>query len=307
MLNPQDREIGESDWDQEEMKQEKIQEFDRLYLLDTDGSQEEILKEARYKRGMAVHGPPGTGKSQVIVNLITDALNQKKRVLVVCQKRAALDVVYQRLQSLDLARFTALVHDENHDRKALYAKINDTLSWTSSVSNDAKEDLMATSKKLEEQEYTLNNVAKGLHVKHHFGMTLYELYSIAKSTQDTFTYIDVDSIADTLQVEGLKEMLSRIHTYGEWFERFGKDTYPLKDRLSFAKFGMKDKAELVSKMDYLIKQTKKAEEYLFLLDDKEITPAYTWMIQEKLIKIQPDLEDEQSRTLQGLRHLDFFY
>ncbi|MED4205736.1 AAA domain-containing protein [Neobacillus mesonae] len=61
---------------------------------------------------MVVHGPPGTGKSQVIVNLVTDALYQDKKILVVCQKRAALDVVYQRLDSLGLSNYTALIHDE---------------------------------------------------------------------------------------------------------------------------------------------------------------------------------------------------
>lgn len=301
MLNPQDREIGESDWDKQKTEQKEIQEFDRLYLLDTDGSQEEILKEARYKKGMAIHGPPGTGKSQVIVNLITDALNQGKRVLVVCQKRAALDVVYQRLQSLNLERFTALVHDENHDRKALYAKIHDTLAWSSAVSKDANETLIAASKKLEEQEHMLNSIAQGIHTKHQFGMTLFELYSKAKSTQDSFIYIDVEFFADILNVEGLQELLSRIYTYGEWYERFGRETYPLKERLSFSKLGMKDKADLISKMNYLIQQTKIAEEYLSRLDDKEITPAYTWLIQEKLIKIQSDLGDEHTRTLQDLR------
>ncbi|WP_019416008.1 AAA domain-containing protein [Paenisporosarcina sp. TG20] len=301
MLNPQDREVGESDWDKQDTEQKEIQEFDRLYLLDTDGSQEEILKEARYKKGMAIHGPPGTGKSQVIVNLITDALNQGKRVLVVCQKRAALDVVYQRLQSLNLERFTALVHDENHDRKALYAKIHDTLAWSSAVLQDANETLMAASKKLEEQEHMLNSIAQGIHTKHQFGMTLFELYSKAKSTQDSFIYIDVEFFADTINVEGLQELLSRIYTYGEWYERFGREIYPLKERLSFSKLGMKDKADLISKMNYLIQQTKIAEEYLSRLDDKEITPAYTWLIQEKLIKIQSDLGDEHTRTLQDLR------
>ena len=55
------------------------QDSDILNLLQADGSQEEILKEARYKKGIVVHGPPGTGKSQVIVNLITDALTKKRK------------------------------------------------------------------------------------------------------------------------------------------------------------------------------------------------------------------------------------
>ena len=93
----------------------------------TDGSQEEILNEARYQKGLVVHGPPGTGKSQVIVNLITDALHQKKKILVVCQKRAALDVIYQRLDSLSLSGNVALIHDEKHDRKELYSQMKKSL------------------------------------------------------------------------------------------------------------------------------------------------------------------------------------
>ena len=46
---------------------------------------------------MVIYGPPGTGKSQTIVNIISDALARKKRVLIVSQKKAALDVDYNRL------------------------------------------------------------------------------------------------------------------------------------------------------------------------------------------------------------------
>jgi DNA replication protein DnaC len=71
----------ETDSDQLETdKEDQLKESDILNLLQADGSQEEIIKEARYKKGMVVHGPPGTGKSQVIVNLITDALQQQKKV-----------------------------------------------------------------------------------------------------------------------------------------------------------------------------------------------------------------------------------
>jgi hypothetical protein len=48
-------------------------------------------------------GPPGTGKSQTITNLIADYAGQGKRVLFVCEKRAALDVVFHRLKQSGLA------------------------------------------------------------------------------------------------------------------------------------------------------------------------------------------------------------
>ncbi|MGK7377390.1 AAA domain-containing protein [Planococcus sp. 1R117A] len=301
LLNPEDQAVGESDWGVEEQAQKELREFDRLYLLDTDGSQEEILNQARYKKGLAVHGPPGTGKSQVIVNLITDALHHKKKILVVCQKRAALDVVYQRLQGLGLSDFTALIHDENHDRKSLYAKINDSLSWSADFAVDSKEKLISASQKLEEQEAMLNSIAIGLHTKNHFGMSLYELYSKAKKTEDAFSYIDIQDIAGRLQIDGLEDILAQVYTYAEWYERFGHDSYPLKNRLSFANFGMKDKADFIGRMEHLIKQTKQADAYLSSLDHKDITPAYTWQIQTELQKIQPDLTDDQAKSLQGLR------
>ena len=63
---------------------------DILNLLQADGSQEEILKEARYKKGLVVHGPPGTGKSQVIVNLITDALTTRKENISCMSKEGCI-------------------------------------------------------------------------------------------------------------------------------------------------------------------------------------------------------------------------
>ena len=47
--------------------------------------------------GLVIHGPPGTGKSQTIANIIGDHLARGQRVLFVCDKRTALDVVQNRL------------------------------------------------------------------------------------------------------------------------------------------------------------------------------------------------------------------
>jgi hypothetical protein len=90
----------------------------RWHVEPTDDSQEAILARAIGGQSLAVHGPPGTGKSQLIANLVATAAAQGKRVLVVSQKRPALDVVAQRLGA-DLGRFVALVHDPVRDRQEL--------------------------------------------------------------------------------------------------------------------------------------------------------------------------------------------
>lgn len=96
-------------------------------LIDADPTQRAVLDECLQHEAMVIDGPPGTGKSQVIANLVLDALRRGERVAVVCEKRAALDVVYQRIEKLGLRHAMGLVHDVHEDRKALYAQIAERL------------------------------------------------------------------------------------------------------------------------------------------------------------------------------------
>lgn len=95
-------------------------------VLLADASQLKALTLARAARHLVVHGPPGTGKSQTISNLIADAIGRGKTVLFVSAKMAALDVVHRRLARLGLGRFCL----EAHSTKAGKAKIIDELRRT---------------------------------------------------------------------------------------------------------------------------------------------------------------------------------
>ena len=72
---------------------------DRYLVVPADGSQLAAVAQARRGDNFVIQGPPGTGKSQTITNLIADFVARGKRVLFVCQKRAALDVVHARLRA----------------------------------------------------------------------------------------------------------------------------------------------------------------------------------------------------------------
>lgn len=74
------------------------------------------------------------------------------------------------------------------------------------------------------------------------------MYGRTQSAESSIIYISVDSVVNELNAETLEDVLATAYTYGEWYERFGKDTYPLKDRLSFANFGMKEKTDFTQKM-----------------------------------------------------------
>lgn len=97
-------------------------------VIPADPSQMEVVRIARTTPALVVDGPPGTGKSQVIVNLVADALARGERVAVISEKRAALDVVANRLAGAGFGELTGVVHDVFDDRKALYRRIHARLN-----------------------------------------------------------------------------------------------------------------------------------------------------------------------------------
>ena len=92
-------------------------------VVAADATQNAAVALARSSRSFIIQGPPGTGKSQTITNLIADYAGQGKRVLFVCEKRAALDVVFSRLKQTGLAPLCSLIHDSQSDKKAFIADL----------------------------------------------------------------------------------------------------------------------------------------------------------------------------------------
>ena len=102
-------------------------ETERYFIVDSDPTQDEAVFAARNGSGLVIEGPPGTGKSQTIVNLIGDAIGQKKPVAVVCQKQAALEVVKKRLIAEGLDDRLVLITDLNKDRRRVLMDIRTQL------------------------------------------------------------------------------------------------------------------------------------------------------------------------------------
>lgn len=90
---------------------------ERFDVLPCDPTQASAIAEARRGDSYIIQGPPGTGKSQTIANLIAEYVARGQRVLFVCQKRAAIDVVYARLRQCGLASLCALIHDSQTDKR----------------------------------------------------------------------------------------------------------------------------------------------------------------------------------------------
>lgn len=289
-------EFEQSNSTHEDVKPEK----EKFFILDTDASQEEIINEVGKNRGLVVHGPPGTGKSQVIVNLIANSISQDKKVLLVCQKRAALDVVYQRLEGLGLSSHVALLHDEKNDRNPLYKKLHNLLEDDRSI-QDYENDLIQISNKIEEYESKLNAIAKGLYEVQSYGYKAYELYGLGKPVSEIDVILELKEVLHSLTKDNIDEVLIKIFSYGNYYSRFGGDKYPLKDRKSFAKLELKDRLTIVEILKNVIEKAKTSIEYLNEFDQDDVTPEYTWLISDKLEKIYDDLNPDEKRTLQKLR------
>ncbi|GGJ13419.1 hypothetical protein GCM10010885_23380 [Alicyclobacillus cellulosilyticus] len=154
----------------------EVREAETFFVLDTDVSQEAAVIASRNRDGLIVHGPPGTGKSQVIVNLIADRLARGQRVLLVCQKPVALEVVYNRLSAIGLQHHVARVYDFNRDKASVYAKLGSVLQ------REIPKDVVTfdrMSAEMEELSKRLNLVAESLHASRPFGKTLRYLYTHA--------------------------------------------------------------------------------------------------------------------------------
>jgi hypothetical protein len=99
---------------------------DRYTVLTCDPTQATAIARARTGKSYIIQGPPGTGKSQTIANLIADYVARGRRVLFVCEKRAAIDVVYHRLRQNGLHRLCALIHDSQEDKKQWIMDLKET-------------------------------------------------------------------------------------------------------------------------------------------------------------------------------------
>lgn len=100
---------------------------DERFVALADPCQSQAARYARTCPVLVIHGPPGTGKSQTITNIIGDHLAQGQRVLFVCDKRTALDVVANRMEHLGLGDLCATVHDPQRDQRDLYRAVRDRL------------------------------------------------------------------------------------------------------------------------------------------------------------------------------------
>jgi hypothetical protein len=96
-------------------------------ILDADSTQRECIIAAKQGYSFVMDGPPGSGKSQTIANIIAELMAAGRSVLFVSEKAAALEVVKKRLDSAHLGEFVLELHSHNAKRKEVATALGQTL------------------------------------------------------------------------------------------------------------------------------------------------------------------------------------
>lgn len=155
-------------------------------VYDADSSQHSALIDVLVqKKNLVIEGPPGTGKSQTITNLIAASLAQGKKVLFVAEKLAALEVVKNRLSMAGLDPFVLELHSNKTNKKRVLEEIEKRISYQPSNPHDLprlQQQLESHRADLKTYSDLINSVAHNS-----FGLTLHQVMWRAEKFRGALT------------------------------------------------------------------------------------------------------------------------
>lgn len=279
----------------------KVKEEQTFTPFAVDSFQENAIKAVKKGNSVVVQGPPGTGKSQMICNLIADYIARGKNVLVVCQKRAALDVVYQRIRELDLEAFVALTHDFKGDRKSIYeqiaaqiGRIDDFEARNNSLDTiQVERSFLQLSRKIDLLSEELEEFKFALFDESEAGISVKELYLTSNPAEDA---VNLRREYRDFRISDLASFRRTLSTYITYAERFQSEDYAWARRKSFAGFGATALNEIKrclneipafqdtisQKTDELIHQPVTIREATDILDKKTKVEEFLAILRDKM-------------------------
>ena len=183
---------------------EKFKAEDIVLPISADSSQIEAITAALSGKSFILHGPPGTGKSQTITNIIANALYRGKRVLFVAEKMAALEVVQSRLNAIGLGPFCLELHSNKAKKSSVLAQLKRTVEVTKTKSS---EEYKVEAAHINSVRDEMNSTIKALHKPYPLGVSLYDCISRYVSISEDCPCFDVSaSKASTLTSDVLAKM-----------------------------------------------------------------------------------------------------
>lgn len=206
----------------EEYEIDSITDIHEKYPLidDADSSQHSALIDAINGKNMVIEGPPGTGKSQTITNLIAAALAQNKKVLFVAEKLAALQVVKHRLDKAGLGDFCLELHSHKTQKSSVLQNINTRLinqnNYKSPRTINAE---ISRYEQLKDELWNYTNLINQPWKQ--TGKSIHDILMIATRYRQQLGSIDTIELhptgldGDLLTVEAQKQLMDDIDIYGQ--------------------------------------------------------------------------------------------
>ncbi len=240
-------------------------------IFPMDGLQEKALKATKLGNSIVVQGPPGTGKSQLICNLISDSIAQGKKVLVVCQKRAALDVVYERLQGKSATDFVVLVHDFKNDRNIIYNKIAKQIERVDEYKSrnnsiDAIQldrQFFQLGKRIDQLTEELDSFHAALYSDSDCGLNAKQLYLLSDPSKSS---VNLKQECNEFKLAEILEFSRKLKSYCFYAEQFEAPAYEWRERKSFSSLAANDRlamAEAINELPIYFNQVKENFELHF--------------------------------------------
>jgi len=199
---------GRLEWAATEMTVDAA-ELDRRFTpadivlpISADSSQLEAIYEAIHDNTFVLHGPPGTGKSQTITNIIANALYRGKRVLFVAEKMAALSVVQNRLNAIGLAPFCLEIHSNKVKKSSVIEQLKVT---TETVKRSSPQNFTQEAARLHSFKEELNLYVEALHKHWHFGLSLYDVITNYLSIDGEESFTTPRFLIENLNKEAILE------------------------------------------------------------------------------------------------------
>ena len=184
--------------------------------LSADSSQLAAIFAASEGRSFVLKGPPGTGKSQTIANLIAHCLTEEKTVLFVSEKMAALNVVHRRLVKVGFdGRFCLELHSNKVKKREVINQLGNALDQ---ISIHGLAEWEQEASRLEELRNELNSYVDSLHKKRGTGETVFQATSRLIGLRDIPRVNLSSSSPEALDAEGLwllRDLVERASTVGK--------------------------------------------------------------------------------------------
>lgn len=161
---------------------------DMAVPLSADSSQLAAIASAAKGCSFVLHGPPGTGKSQTITNMIANALFNGKSVLFIAEKMAALSVVQSRLEKIGLGPFCLELHSNKANKAYVMNQLQSAMEF-GRRKNPAEYAVKAT--ELHQAREHLNAIMEKIHKVRKCGKSLYQIIGDFEAHRDLLHLVDV--------------------------------------------------------------------------------------------------------------------